>query len=77
MKWTVGQTIKRISVLLKKDRRRNALKRKNGYYPGIQRDKTMDNKIMCTSNYYIQNNPFCRLKLLVKKVEYCYSVPLK
>ena len=58
MKWTVGQTIKRISVLLKKDRRRNALKRKNGYYPGILGDKAMGDRLKYTLNYYIQKKPF-------------------
>ena len=34
------------------------------------RDKTMDNKLIFIHNDNKQNNPFCKIKLLVEKFEY-------
>ena len=37
---------------------------------GIKRDKTMTDKLMYIANVDTQNNPFCRLKLVVETFEH-------
>ena len=36
-------------------------------FPGILRDETMNDKLICISNDDKQNYPFCTIKLLVYK----------
>ena len=40
------------------------------YFQGIQRDKTIGNKLMYIPNEDSQNYPLCRLKLVVETFEH-------